>query len=355
MIKLVYVLEKMDFTGDSIFLSGPTYRVNDDTQISEISWREDVVKLLAEKEFDGTIFIPEYRNNVKPENWTYSRQIDWELEFLKKSTVILFWIPRNLEKLPGFTTNIEFGEWLNSGKIVVGSPLESPKNEYLKERCVRLNLNWYYSIEDVVQASLKKLFGLIIPESKTWYTADTHFGEERTRVLSKRPFNNVDEMDWEIVKRWNEKVGDNDTVCHLGDFGNPNMLKYLKGNKIVFLPGNYDSEEIQNKLCLDKRISLIENNYIGKTHNEQFFLMVHAPEDGKIKDDIKFFLFGHIHKLGMIKKNGLNVGVDCHNYYPIDEETVLFYKNAIEKHYDKNVFMDKLGYEIPTGYTGITG
>jgi hypothetical protein len=40
----------------------------------------------------------------------------------------------------------------------------------------------------------------------------------------------------------------------------------------------------------------------------------------------------------MIKPYGLNVGTDCHNFKPINEETILFYKNAIEKHYDDNVF-----------------
>jgi hypothetical protein len=41
----------------------------------------------------------------------------------------------------------------------------------------------------------------------------------------------------------------------------------------------------------------------------------------------------------MVRKNGLNVGVDCHNFTPIDISTVLFYKEAIEKYYDYEVFM----------------
>ena len=51
-------------------------------------------------------------------------------------------------------------------------------------------------------------------------------------------------------------------------------------------------------------------------------------------------MFGHIHKLQMVKKNGLNVGVDCHNFKPISLEEVLWYKNAIENHYDINVFCE---------------
>ena len=40
-----------------------------------------------------------------------------------------------------------------------------------------------------------------------------------------------------------------------------------------------------------------------------------------------------------VKENGLNVGVDCHKFSPIDVETVLFYRNAICNHYDENVFL----------------
>ena len=55
-------------------------------------------------------------------------------------------------------------------------------------------------------------------------------------------------------------------------------------------------------------------------------------------DETNINFFGHIHKLCMIKQYGLNVGVDCHNFYPIDLETVLFYHNAILNHYDIEVF-----------------
>ena len=70
---------------------------------------------------------------------------------------------------------------------------------------------------------------------------------------------------------------------------------------------------------------------------DKSFRLIHAPENIKYNDE--FYLFGHIHKLQMVKKFGLNVGVDCHDFRPINEEIILFYRNAIEKHYDRNVFM----------------
>ena len=63
--------------------------------------------------------------------------------------------------------------------------------------------------------------------------------------------------------------------------------------------------------------------------------MTHKPEDCN-KD--RFNLFGHIHGLQKVKRYGLNVGVDCHYFKPINLEEVLWWKNAIENYYDNNVF-----------------
>ena len=41
----------------------------------------------------------------------------------------------------------------------------------------------------------------------------------------------------------------------------------------------------------------------------------------------------------MVKRNALNVGVDCHNFAPISLDEILFYRNAILKHYDNEVFV----------------
>lgn len=54
---------------------------------------------------------------------------------------------------------------------------------------------------------------------KFFFTSDTHFGEQRTLELSRRPFQNTAEMDKTIIDNWNKKVGKDDVVYHLGDFG----------------------------------------------------------------------------------------------------------------------------------------
>lgn len=341
-----YTLDKMvEESTDSIFLAGPSYRIEEGDTDPVHHWRDEALELLEEEGFESVVYVPEWPDNKKPEDWTYSRQVDWERKAMSLSRIILFWIPRELLALPGFTTNVEFGEWLNSGKIVVGAPPDALKVRYIKERCKRSGIPWAESLPDCVDNALTMIKELSGPVSNIFFTSDTHFGEERTMQLSKRPFSSVEEMDWEIVKQWNAAITDKDTVYHLGDFGNPKMLQHLRGERINLLPGNYDTEPIISRLeGMDNRITIIESNDQITLDNIDFNL-IHAPEEGQGKfEGDYFFLFGHIHKLQMVKKNGLNVGVDCHTFKPLDANTVLFYQNAIANHYDSNVFMDKCSF-----------
>ena len=52
---------------------------------------------------------------------------------------------------------------------------------------------------------------------KIFFTADTHFGHENVIQFDKRPFASADEMDKEMIRRWNNKVGNGDLVYVLGD------------------------------------------------------------------------------------------------------------------------------------------
>jgi len=51
-----------------------------------------------------------------------------------------------------------------------------------------------------------------------FFTADTHFGHAAARALYRRPFPSVAAVDEAMVSRWNEAVGTDDDVWHLGDF-----------------------------------------------------------------------------------------------------------------------------------------
>jgi hypothetical protein len=138
-MEIIYTGEEMpeSFTS-SIFLAGPSRRPD---QKEMESWRNDAIKILEDKGYDGVIFCPETRDGKFDKDFDYDNQIEWEHKHLNIADCIVFWVPRDVSldengklKLPAFTTNVEFGAWCDSGKVVFGSPpdLEKHKNKYLK-------------------------------------------------------------------------------------------------------------------------------------------------------------------------------------------------------------------------------
>ncbi len=115
----------------SIFLAGPTPREKD-----IISWRNEAIKILENLGFDGIVYVPEY-SSWKPKT-DYVDQAMWERVGLSNATIIAFWIPRHLPDMPAFTTNVEFGYWLHTGKVVYGRPNDAEKIKYL---------DWLYKLD----------------------------------------------------------------------------------------------------------------------------------------------------------------------------------------------------------------
>ena len=50
-----------------------------------------------------------------------------------------------------------------------------------------------------------------------WFSADLHFGHANIIRYCDRPFADVDEMNWRLVRRWNATVAPTDEVWVLGD------------------------------------------------------------------------------------------------------------------------------------------
>lgn len=178
--------------------------------------------------------------------------------------------------------------------------------------------------------------------SNLFFSADTHFSQERTRKLSRRPFADINAMDLAMVERWNSKVQPDDTVIHVGDFGHYPMVSKLNGN-IILLAGNYERKDMKNGLIskdyllgLGFKEVYLEEKSLTVSLEGTTVELVHEPSHAKTRH---FKLFGHIHKLQMVKRNALNVGVDCHDFAPISLKEVFMLKEAIEKHFDNEVFM----------------
>ncbi len=54
--------------------------------------------------------------------------------------------------------------------------------------------------------------------SKTWLTADHHFGHTNIIEYCKRSFSSIEEMDTALIDAWNRVVGRSDMIFHLADF-----------------------------------------------------------------------------------------------------------------------------------------
>ncbi len=117
------------------------------------NWRPEALRILSEHGFKGMVYVPLPREGDWAEN--YYAQVEWELDFLDKAHMIAFWIPRDLKHLPGFTTNVEFGMYLKSKKIVLGYPQGAAKMRYLDTVARVNNVPVYHSLEETLVCAMR--------------------------------------------------------------------------------------------------------------------------------------------------------------------------------------------------------
>lgn len=329
---------------NSIFLAGPCPRkdYSDD-------WRNEAFRILEELGFNGNVITPtndrfqELRDNYG--NDALVQQTKWEYEAMKKASSIVFWVDRHIDRgFPAFTTNIEFGDWYNKEGVYVGFPEGADKNEYLKCRMDMAKKPYYTDLREMLTAVVQNLDR----PGDRFFTSDTHFSQQRTLELSRRPFVDTHEMDLEMISNWNKAVTMNDTVYHAGDFGDietmRDILSCLNYKTLVLVLGNYDRKivsEIENELSMlgrDVVISSVESfEEDGKT-----YYVVHEPDEGTYVPEYpdNIVLYGHIHGRSFAKRNGFDLATDYHRYTPISMEQVKWFANAIQ-YWDHNVFCDK--------------
>ena len=157
---------------------------------------------------------------------------------------------------------------------------------------------------------------------KIFFTADTHFGSDRLRLYENRPFSTTEEMDEALIRRWNETVGPEDTVWHLGDFGaeghEAEILARLSGH-IRLVKGNHDLRD--NAWY---RAAGFEEVYDLPVLFESFWLLSHEPL--YVNTNMPYAnLFGHVHASPVYKdfsRQHCCVCVERTDYAPISFDEV---------------------------------
>ncbi len=150
-------------------------------------------------------------------------------------------------------------------------------------------------------------------------------------------------MDRELIRRWNERVKENDVVFHLGDFcfrksrimekDGEIIEKILKGynyyssklnGNIILIRGNHDSKNDVKSILTEAVI-----NYGGWD-----WYLKHEPHN-----TFKYNLCGHVHNLWKVRRQGpyitVNLSVDVWNFYPVNISEII---NAIQEDDKRWVF-----------------
>jgi calcineurin-like phosphoesterase family protein len=171
-----------------------------------------------------------------------------------------------------------------------------------------------------------------------WFISDTHFFHENIIQYCGRPFANADMMNECLITNWNNVVGKNDYVYHLGDWfigGNDrerNEILYALNGKIRFIVGNHDEQLLKSKSCLNR----FEKIMYWKGFAEGNFTATHVPHELKRLRDGAYNVHGHVHNFLEEDSHYINVCVETRDYTPVNMSVILEeIKNAEYKNTNK--------------------
>lgn len=133
--------------------------------------------------------------------------------------------------------------------------------------------------------------------SKTWVYSDPHFSHANICKFTKydgsklRPWDDVNEMNEEMIEWYNELVSEEDRVYILGDVAfSPrhmhNCVSLLKGRKVL-VPGNHEPPKMRKYFDLFDDV----RGYVVK----KGFIMSHIPIHEQSLSRWKLNIHGHLH------------------------------------------------------------
>lgn len=155
-----------------------------------------------------------------------------------------------------------------------------------------------------------------------FFTSDTHFYHANIMKYCQRPFDSAQEMNEAIVNNWNAKVGKDDFIYHLGDFGMGPLQKMqeifqeLNGRKYL-IKGNHDNNSIkQLGWVWVKDVASI------KVYDQRIWLSHYPHRTWNRARHGAWHLFGHIHNKLAPYWLSFNVGVDAWGFHPVSYDEI---------------------------------
>lgn len=179
----------------TIFLAGPSPRYTEGSQIRTDTWRHQAVDILESLGYDGHVFIPLPRwafvaGTAERNAIDYLSQIDWEKDGLNRADVLFFYVDRKKDN-EGLTTNIEFGKYADSGRMVYCRPHDAVKVRYLDTVWIEKDRDFFMNMThglaeciDRVKVPCHRVDGEVTvpaivyssPQFQKWYTNLKHAG-----------------------------------------------------------------------------------------------------------------------------------------------------------------------------------
>lgn len=192
---------------------------------------------------------------------------------------------------------------------------------------------------------------------KIYFTSDNHFGHERVIRFDNRPFASVEEMDAEMIRRWNAKVGKGDLVYVLGDMiwktrndDTPSLIKSLNG-QIILIKGNHDRflhnakaksalagikdyEDICVTLEDGTKKRCILSHYFIPMYNGHRYQAIHLHGHSHFTDeaDVEIDIADKLNERG-IRTEIYNVGCMYWNYEPVTLDEIIAHGKTIRPNY----------------------
>jgi calcineurin-like phosphoesterase family protein len=171
-----------------------------------------------------------------------------------------------------------------------------------------------------------------------FFTSDQHFHHKNIIRLCSRPFADIDEMNAELVRRHNERVGPDDTVWHLGDFAfagvtrTAEVLAQLHGHHRL-IKGNHDDRRVRLFRAGFETVDYgpMELSIGGVVVTLSHYPYVYPdsdPHDAEFEhraatDEGGVLVHGHVHTRWARKGRMINVGVDVRGFAPMSEDELV--------------------------------
>lgn len=174
-------------------------------------------------------------------------------------------------------------------------------------------------------------------------TADWHLGEDRFELMG-RPFQTVDQMVNTLIANHNTVVAKDDIVYMVGDVCYQKTPEFLDrvalfNGKKTLIRGNHDRGITDEQFKKYFKVIVPEGMGLDLEIDGIKCYVTHYPTHGK---QDRFNLVGHIHAAWKYQLNSLNIGVDVHNFRPVNLNTIPFHYKAVCEFYDDDVWV---GYD----------